>query len=401
MAACSPFERQHAVMITDVPEMAFCVDLFNASQDRYKIEVDYRKDLASAMAEPGGTAALAIGRYLKSSGTRTAFQSLDYLFSELLINQSAFYPGLLELGNSEGRQILLPVSFNLPLVLFEKNREAGLAGNFLIGMEELESGGTEFNGRTGASTARMGFGPRWFPDFLYQAVRLSGAGFREGDPLAWDRSGLAAGITRLRDWTTTANGSASKEDEFQFKYLYLPSYRSVQEGRIGYAEMGSAEFFVIPEERRSTLAFRWLSAGGVLPVYEDAAYAGLLRKGEGKPAAESFLKWFYSEDTQRLLLEDARKHRAMESSFGVAGGFSAIKSVNERLMPLFYPSLLGRLPPDQSLKPSAIMPSAWPRIKAEVILPFLLEATAEGFEGDVNEVLDRRLEAWLKRESNQ
>ena len=102
--------------------------------------------------------------------------------------------------------------------------------------------------------------------------------------------------------------------------------------------MSSSEFFVISEERRASLAIRWLSRSNSIPVEEDIVYAGICRKGEGRQAAEAFIKWFYSEETQRAILEDAKRYRSIESSFGVAGGFSAIRSVNEKLFPLVITS---------------------------------------------------------------
>ena len=276
-----------------------------------------------------------------------------------------------------------------------------MSNSFTVDLAELEEKGAAWNLESKGSWTKMGFGTRWSTEFLYSVMRLFDTNLREGEPLKWDEAALDRGLAFLRGWTERANGSALREEEFQFKYLYLPANKSVQDGRIGFAAMDSAEFFVIPEERRSSLSFRWLAMEETLPVSDGMVYAGICRRARGKNAAEAFLKWFYSEETQKSILEDARRFRAAESSFGIAGGFSAIRAVNEKLFPLFYPSLLGKLPPAKYLEAPPILPAAWPEMKEEVLLPLLLEATGPNPPADPGAALEARLQAWVKRRSSQ
>jgi hypothetical protein len=399
LASCSLFESNVAELRTDVPEMAIYAANFNASQSQFKIHVKYEPNLAASLSGKSPKPALAVGKFLKIPETRNTFQSLDHLFSELLLNQSSFYPGLLELGTQEGRQLLLPVSFNLPLIALPKSQEASMPDNFVISLADLERLGMEYNQKTKESFTRMGFGPRWSPEFMYAVIRLHGIDFKPGTTPRWNYLALENGIEYLRAWSERANESVLKEEEFQFKYLYLPAYRSLEEGRIAYAAMGSSSFFLIPEERRASLAFRWLSKDGSIPLDEEVVYAGICRGAEGKQVAEAFLKWFYAEGTQRKILEDARRFRSIETSFGVAGGFSAIRSVNEKLFPLFYPSLLGRLPPGSYLSMPPALPAYWSDLRREVILPFLVDAMAPVALEDPNSMLESRIGTWTKRRS--
>jgi hypothetical protein len=400
ITSCGLFESSMAELRTDVPQMAMYAAAFNNSQDRYRIHVDYETELAESLAGTRGKPALVVGRFLKNSQSRSNFLATDHLFSELVIKQNAFYPRLLELGNIDGRQLLLPVSFNLPLIVFRKGLDQSMDDGFVINLDELEKKSAELNKSIKSSFTNMGFGPRWFPEFLYAAVILSGSEFREGSPLKWNRTNLEAGITYLRSWTERANVSAAKEDEFQFKYLYLPRYRSVEEGRIGYAAIRSRDFFIIAEERRSSLSFRWLAKDNMVPVEDDIVYAGICREGTGKQAAEAFLKWFYAEETQRSFLDEARHYRSMESSFGIAGGFSAIKAVNEKLYPLYYPSLLGKMPQADNLKAPGVLPSGWTEIKESIVIPFLLEATGPKPPPDPTAALEARMREWMKKQTN-
>ena len=136
---------------------------------------------------------------------------------------------------------------------------------FVLDIAELEEKGAALNISSKTSFTSMGFGPRWSTEFLYSTMELFGADFKEGAPLKWSKANLEQGIAYVRAWSERANGSALKEDEFQFKYLYLPEYASVEEGRIGFAAMNSARYFIVAEERRSSLSFRLLSRNGLVP----------------------------------------------------------------------------------------------------------------------------------------
>ena len=122
----------------------------------------------------------------------------------------------------------------------------------------------------------MGFSPRWDPDFLLLFARMSGAAFREGSPLSWNDEALTTALEQVRAWSSEVNRSAADEDDFQFKYLYLPRNLSVQEGRIAFAYMDSSQFFLLSEERRAALDYRWIARGTAIPVLEEAVYAGIL-----------------------------------------------------------------------------------------------------------------------------
>jgi hypothetical protein len=90
----------------------------------------------------------------------------------------------------------------------------------------------------------------------------------------------------------------------------------------------------------------------------------------------------------------------MESSFGIAGGFSAIKAVNEKLYPLYYPSLLGKMPQADNLKSPGVLPSGWTEIKESIVLPFLLEATGPNPAPDPTASLESRIREWMKKRTN-
>lgn len=385
-----------ATIWTDTPIVAFYAAAFNESQSRFKIEVKYRDDIANVLSLEKEQPALVIGRYLKNSDARRHFQPIDYLFGEMIIDKTAFYPTLLSLGNIDGRQLLLPLSFNMPLILYRGDVPKPAKDNFVVSPDELMEAAAGFNAQGRQGFARMGYSPRWDDDVLALAARMFGSDIREGRPFSWNDGGFERAVAFIRLWSAR-NRSPVDEEDFKFKYLYLPGYKSVEEGRVLFAYMDSSAYFLIPEEKRMPFDFRWLARDLAIPIDEDIIYAAVCRNGRGKQAAEAFLKWLYREDTQKGILDQARKNRSNESVFGIAGGFSSIRSVNERVFPLFYPSLLGHVPPENYLKSPGVFPREWPAIKKRILVPFLFDATGANPPGDLRDDFRKRVDIWVKQ----
>ena len=135
-----------------------------------------------------------------------------------------------------------------------------------------------------------------------------------------------------------------------------------------------------------------LSDGGLVPVSEDAVYYGLSKKGNSKKAAREFTVWFFSEETQMLLLEKSREKHIYDTIFGIANGFSAMHTVNENIFPLYYPMLLGHMPPADLLTAPNILPKNWIDIKERVVIPYLRDAC----RGANDTPLKQRLDDWMR-----
>jgi len=196
------------------------------------------------------------------------------------------------------------------------------------------------------------------------------------------------------------NGSSELEDDFQFKYLFSPPYRWLKDGRTLYAYMDSSELFLLSEEKRAELDFRWFAADGRVPVSDGSVYAGLVRGASGHAAAEAFLEWLLTPEAQRAILERSRDTRAADYGFGVIGGFSSIRSVNEGIFPGFYPDLVGHAPPEEKLTAPSPLPGDWPALQAGVIAPWALEAMA-GAAGASGSPLEARIADYRARGSRQ
>ena len=404
LTTCGFFGSPNAVLWTDRPEFAFYAEYFNADQNKYKIEVRYFEDVARKLSEQGEYPDIVAASWIKSSSSRALFKSLDGVFSSNNnsqdgISRLSFYPRLLSLGYIDSHQYLLPVSFNIPAIIFPQEINSGPSNPFIIEMDEIKSRGKAYNTESKGFYTRMGFSPLSNDEFIFIASTLFGAGFREASPIAWNTQILEQTIVWIQQWISEANTSIQMEDDFVFKYFYEPADKLVNSGRVLFAYLDSSGLFTIPEERRAKLDFRWLAAKELIPLDEGMTYYGIHKKAKATGAAKAFTKWFFRPETQRLLLEEAKSKRLLETSFGIAGGFSAMRSVTENIFPLFYPDLLGHVPPDSFLSPANILPRNWIDIKERVILPYLRERIRRSNRDEVRP-LERRITDWyrLKKE---
>ena len=392
-SSCDKMNSDRAVLWTDCPEFAFYTEFFNASQGKYKIEVRYFESPAQKLTEPGDTPDIVAASWLKSAPARVAFRPLDNLFPK--DSPAIFYPKLLALGAIDGRQYLLPVSYNIPAMIFALDFNQPHSNPFTIEMGEIKERSKLYNVVTNGVYSKMGFALSPDDEFLFIITALFGAGFREASPVAWDSQAVEQSVAWIQEWITEANISIQVEEDFAFKYFYDPPDKLIKSGRILYAHMSSSDFFTLPEERQANLDFRWIAAREMIPLDERSVYYGIHRKAKAVKAAEAFTLWFFNADTQRLLLEAGKTRRLHETSFGIAGGFSAMKHVTEQIFPQFYPALLGHMPPDNYLSPPNVLPRNWMTLKGRVILPYLRERIRHASREEVRS-LERRISDWYR-----
>ena len=392
--SCSLLPEKTAVLWTDRPEFAFYAAEFNAVQNQYKIEVRYFDSPAQELIRSGGYPDIVAGCWLKSASTRAYFKSLDRFFGKNL-SESAFYPRLLAMGSIDGTQFLLPVSFNIPALIFARDKGELLSNPFTIGFAEMKQLGKDYNIEKNGVYTRMGFSPLWDDNFLFITAALFKVSFQEAEPLAWDAASLERAMGFVYDWINEVITGSQAGEDFYFKYFYEPPATLALSERILFTYMDSDELFTLPEERRNSLDFRWIAEGGVIPLAESAVYLGLPKKGKASGAAAAFVRWFYQAETQRRLLERSKDTRAIETSFGISGGFSALRTVTEQVFPQFYPGLLGHMPPEDFLSPANILPGNWTTLKERVILPYLRDRARSPNRRQVYP-LERRLADWQR-----
>ena len=200
----------------------------------------------------------------------------------------------------------------------------------------------------------------------------------------------------VRDWIQQVNGGAKNEQDFAFKYLYMPFYRQVQSGRCLFSYATSRQILSLPKDRVHDLDFRWICNDNKIQIEDDYVSVGIYAKSKNKAAAKKFIAWLMSEYMQKQILDRKAQMNLATNDFGIAGGFSALQSVTERLFPLYYRSLLSNTPVADRLCAPQKFPSDWARVKSAAVEPFILDSVG-GSSGNYP-TLSERYEALLASE---
>jgi hypothetical protein len=336
------------------------------------------------------------GSWLKNASTGIQFRVIDNFFGVNKLSRAVFNYNLLAAGRIERHQYLLPVSYNVPAIIFSRDKDLETSNPFTIDFEEIKTLSKNYNIESRGNYTRMGFSPIWNENFLFITAVLFDSSFREASPLIWDSAALDRAMNFIYTWTREVNSSNQAEDDFTFKYFYEPPAKLVQSGRILFSYLESNVLFTLNEENRYNLDFRWISENNKIPMTEDIVYLGLTKKRKSTKAAEAFIYWFFTIETQQMLLENKKTNRINESVFGICGGFSALSLVTEQVFPRFYPDLLGRMPPSDYLIPPNNLPNNWFSIKDRVILPYLNDRARVDQSGKVQPPLERRITDWMR-----
>ncbi|MCL2243278.1 MAG: hypothetical protein FWC03_02275 [Treponema sp.] len=384
-----------ALIWTDRPEFAFYSEYFNTTQNQYKVTVRYFEYPAAELERTGIDPDIVVGSWLKNSSTGANFRPLDNLFGSKKLAVSAFYSSLLTIGRIEKKQYLLPVSFNVPALIFSRDKEQGLSNQFTIGFNEIKNLSNDFNAKTSGAYTQLGFSPLWSSDFLLVTAILFDTSFNEASPLIWDNGALEQSMDFIYNWTQEINSGNQGEEDFTFKYFYVPAENLIQSGRILFSYKKSSDLFTLSGDNKNNLDFRWIMDKSRIPITEDIVYLGIPKKAKSQRAARAFIQWFFRVENQNLLLEFSKANRINETVFGISGGFSALNQVTEQIFPRYYPELLGRMPPSEFLMPPNILPGNWAVLKERVILPYIYERARRENADDLYP-LDRRVSDWTR-----
>lgn len=395
---CEAKKAKRIVLWTSSSDFASYVELFNASQDKYKVILVYKDEISTSFppAKDELKPDIVVGSWLKNEKTHKYFSSMNF-FLYRLQKKSTFYPKLLESGKIKNKQYFLPVSFNLPLMIFSKANNELIPNEYTLSVDEVKSISKDFNVlNADNSYSIMGFSPRWSSSFMYTVSKLKGADYKEsGNTFVWNQDSLNQTIDFFKNWSTENNTSSMVEDDFSFKYLYTPEYKYVSSKKCLFAYTTSDELFNIHQEKLEDIDYRYLSEDNKIPIIDRLVHMGIYKKSHNKKVAKAFIYWFMDENTQRNILERQVQMKLNTTKFGIAGGFSGIQTVNEQIFPFFYPILQGNLPPSDYLDNPQILPSQWESIREKIIIPYLEDATNTRLQNSSS--IEERIINWNKQ----
>lgn len=366
------------VLWTDRPEFAAYAQAFNSTQAEYVVEVVYKESPASALkSKKPGRWDVAIGPFLNSVSLNDAFMPLESLFGDGTVNKSSFYQNALDKGTRDGHQMLLPLSFNVPAFMFQSGKIKPELDSFALTSDSFSAICLDFN-KAKSRHAKSAFSPLWNPESLFFFTILSpglcsqfeaGAEVRQQD--------VEAGLSWIREQIVSLDGGIKAEAAFREKYLYKKPLELLDTGHIFFWFSNVGSFYTLPAERRQNLDFRYyLNGSGKVTACEDMLWLGIPKKGGNTKGAVAFIQWLMNLDVQQNLILKAREMDIR--SFGLAGGFSAIKDVNAGALQQIYPFIITFIPQEGYLVFPDPCPTDWYAFKRGAVIPYLVqESSAE------------------------
>ena len=390
LSSCIFYRSKNAVLWTNRPEFIIYTELFNSLHDNYRIEIVYKESPKHSLLKKEGHPDIIVGENLLSSPAAKNLKNLNYLLKKKSINPNIFYSELLShSGNSSARPVL-PISFNLPLIMFRKDSKT-INTKTVMDIESIMESGKAINGSNEYSSP-IGFSPAWKPEFLYIIALLFNSNFHgtENGKLAWNDSNLNSSLSFIKNWINNVNGGYKNNEYFPEQYLLNPGYKLIENKEILFAYSNIRKFAAtIPEKNKERLDFRWITRNNRIPVLDDVLLAGIPKRGKNPEAAAAFLKWFFKLETQELILKTIRTKRIR--TFGIGQGLSSLKKVNKTIFPKFYQFFLGHIPQGKLLLTQKPLPLNWKEIKENVLIPWLIEESSDKRTG---KNFSRYIENW-------
>ena len=378
-------EEHRVVIWTSCSEFAQYIELFNKTHKDNRAILVYKDNSALSLppAKDELVPDIIVDSWLRNEAFNRSFCSLDYLFDNQILTSEIFYSQLLEAGRRKHVQYLLPVSFNLPAIIFSNENKDLVTDSYTLTMQQIREISSPFNQKNkNDSYTRMGFTVLSNPDFTYLATKLNGVKFHEEKgQIVWDEAKLQQTANLLKEWIVTDNGSVQIEEDFAFKYLFMPNYRQVTSGRTLFAYTNSASLFKMLKEQNLDIDYRWIVQDKSIPISDSLMMMGIYKDCNNKVGATEFIRWFFQSESQREILERKESMGLETEMFGISGGFSSVRDVTEHILPVYYTHLLTNLPPSQMFSLPQILPPRWESYKSMVVEPYLHNAVS-ALEGE-------------------
>ena len=398
--AHQPEQKKRVVIWTSCSEFVQYIELFNKTHKENNAILVYKENPALSIppASDETPPDIIIGSWLRNDKPYKNFKPLDYIFYNKILSSDVFYQQLFEAGQKNNVQFLLPVSFNLPAIVFSQKNKELVPDNYTLTLEQIRKTGSEFNtkNKKGAFT-KIGFTPLSNNDFLYLSTKIFKVDFREEkEKIIWNSDKLKKTTDALKDWIYTENESAQTEMDFAFKYLFMPYYRQVISDRTLYAYTTSDQLFKTIKNQDFGIDYRWIVQDKKIPIEDSMIMLGIYKDCQNQPGATEFISWFFDADNQQMILERKEKLNLDTELFGISGGFSSVRDVTEHILPVFYTHLLTNLPPSQMLSVPQKLPARWDSYKSLVVEPYLRSIITAQSEDTVMSMEDLESE-WRRK----
>lgn len=325
---------------------------------------------------------LIIGENLQNSSIKSKMHNLNNLFNTSVPNEknmnSALMPGIY--FNEEKK--ILPLSFSLTSAVFNTNSKRINHRAPTIDLKTMRDSAVAFN----QEQKSRGYSPYWDKDFIFSILELFQSDFTSSasGTLIWQQDNIDFAINFMNEWNDL-NGGTEEMTSFDQKYLYDNRIKILKENRILFTTMNSSAFMMLSDSMRRDLDFLYISQNSM--VYpEDIIYGGISKKTSAFKASSDFLSWLIHEETQKTIIESSLKNKT--GDFAILGGFSSLNSVNNFILPQFYPRLTGKIPAPRYILPQTEKPVDFKPMKDTLITSWAIDKS-EGDPLDLSEALQK------------
>ncbi|MDC7223429.1 MAG: hypothetical protein PQJ60_06775 [Spirochaetales bacterium] len=345
-------------VLTDQKDMVLISEYYNKIQDDTRLILIY-DDYISLEDIVTEKPDLVIGKDLNSVLFRSNFLPVSL--------PEGIYPVLSGDLNGKGETELIPLAFDLPVIVYSAGRDDL---PLMMDGEDLRREGMVRNRESEGEFVHMGFSPLWNPEFLYWYLRGEKVSFYEDGEFSYDQDRLSAQINDVRDWVEMVNGNLEKERAFSEKYRYIPDYKLLQKGTIDFVPMTFSRYSGLPGKETALMAYSWFGDGEhINPI--NCLYGGIPKESNYEDRAEQFLRWLVSVEGQKELIQ----YKGVASpGFALFDRFSSLERINRLHLPLVFSDKLGnRIFLAEQLGTPPLEPENWSAVKGQVLDPWLNE----------------------------
>ena len=393
-SSCTLFPEASLVVWGDRPEYVSYVDYYNSIDvQQHRASFRYVPSIFPDEIAAHSAPDIIIAKNISYQAAKRVMHIVMQPTAEEE-DSNTFFSTLFDVGMIGKQQRIIPLSFNIPVFIFNSNSAFDIADSLLTTSNEVKHEAEEFTTQLDGTLEQVGFSPKWDPHFLYLVTRIHGANYHEDRQGVgqWDESRIFEALQYFRNWNINIDN-----DElaiFSDRYIQNSLIDRIEEGRIGFLFSDLVEMSALGREHFSEIDFRVMADTGIVSINEDITFIGIHQDAKNDMQAREFVKWILMEETQKKLIAHTQAYNV--DMFGFAHGLSTIKNISVRTIPQYYPWLIGNIP-EASFAPIHSLPKNWNRIRNEVVGPWLQNF----LNGIDQESLEGEILKWQKRESFQ
>ncbi|OQY35650.1 MAG: hypothetical protein B6241_00210 [Spirochaetaceae bacterium 4572_59] len=282
------------------------------------------------------------------------------------------YPEILQSCIYEKELKLIPLSLDLPLIIFNENSYSGESK--YMSWEDLSESASSFNISNDGRLTNAGFSPQWSHDFIMDylsTVNISFQDFMENSSEIYKKKTF-----ELSSWNIENNQGTEEIKQFNSKYRYIPDYRLIISGRIGFSFLRLSDFMLLPDSITAELSSRIFSSDNHLRPRQIIS-TGVFMDPPNPKGVDALIKWLLQEKNWDSYIHNIIQNR--DRIFGL-DGISANYRINETILSKAYPTLKGKIPyPGEFGSIPAPLPQ-WEKVCDELIIPHAIKVLSAAAE---------------------